>query len=97
MSKHSTENNNVDYAPKKKSRVNQSESKEKRPKRLKKIKYRRRRFPILLRVIVVLLLLGASLAAGLAIGYGIIGDGSLMDVFQKETWQHIIDIVKSEK
>ena len=97
MSKHSTENNNVDYVSKKKSRVNQSQSKEKRPKRLKKIKYHRRRFPILLRVIIVLLLLGASLAAGLAIGYGIIGDGSLMDVFQKETWQHIIDIVKSEK
>lgn len=96
MSKHSTENK-VDYVPEVKARVEQSESKGKQPKRLRKIKYRRRRFPILLRVIVVLLLFVASLAAGLGIGYGIIGDGSFMDVFQKETWQHLIDIVTSEQ
>lgn len=95
MSKQSTKKD-VDYVPEKKSRVENTNKKEQGPKRLKKIKYRRRRFPILLRVLVIVLLFAASLAIGLAIGYSILGDGTIKDVFEKETWQHIIDIVKSD-
>lgn len=62
----------------------------------KKLKYRKRRFPILLRVFVVSILLGASLILGSMIGYGVIGDGEPKDVLQKSTWQHIYDIVKKE-
>lgn len=75
----------------KKNEVNKVEKRSNR-----KIKYRIRIFPIWLRVIVVILLAGISLAIGLMVGYGIIGEGNTMDVFQKETWQHIVDIVKKE-
>lgn len=54
---------------------------------------RRRVFPIWLRLIVILILVILSLILGLIIGYGVIGDGSPMDVLKLETWQHIIDIV----
>lgn len=32
--------------------------------------------------------------AGLAIGYGVLGDGEMMDVFKYETWQHILDYIR---
>ena len=87
----------VEKVPEKKSRVRKNEETKQSTERVKKVKYRRRRFPILLRILVVLLLLAISLAVGLAFGYGILGDGSMLDIFKKETWQHIIDIVELEK
>lgn len=59
-----------------------------------KRKYRKRKFPILARVIVILALLSFSLILGLMFGYGVIGDGEPKDVLNRETWQHIFDIVK---
>lgn len=35
--------------------------------------------------------------AGLAIGYGVLGDGEMMDVFKYETWQHILDYIRQLK
>ncbi|TDL32898.1 DNA-directed RNA polymerase subunit beta [Jeotgalibacillus sp. S-D1] len=55
-----------------------------------------RLFPILLRVIIVLALAAGSLTIGLMVGYGIIGDGKPQDALKKETWTHIIDIVKQD-
>lgn len=72
------------------------ETVEKREK-TRKIKYRRRAFPVWLRIIVVIVLAGVALALGLMVGYGVIGNGEAMDVFKKDTWQHIIDIVNKEK
>src|SRR5699024_1962300 len=56
----------------------------------------RRIFPILLRFIVISCLFIVALLVGLVIGYSILGDGAPTDVFQKETWKHIIDLVKKE-
>lgn len=53
-----------------------------------------RMIPIWLRVILVILLLAGVMAIGLQIGYGSIGDGNPNDVFKKETWLHIVDIIK---
>lgn len=63
----------------------------------KKRRYRIRKFPIWLRMIVVLAFFAVALAVGLMVGYGVIGDGNAADVFQKSTWQHIGDIVNKEK
>lgn len=60
-------------------------------------KPRRRIFPIWLRIIVVLMLSALALIIGAIIGYGVLGDGSPLDVLKIETWQHIIDIVKKEQ
>lgn len=56
----------------------------------------RRIFPIWLRLIVVAALCVLALIVGLMIGYGILGDGTPSDVLQKETWKHIIDLIKKD-
>lgn len=56
-----------------------------------------RLIPIWLRVILVVVLVAISLACGLMVGYGVIGDGNPTDVFNKETWTHIIDLVVKKK
>jgi DNA-directed RNA polymerase subunit beta len=70
---------------------------EKKVKQKEEAKPRRwvrvRMLPIWLRIVLVIVLLAASLAFGAMVGYGVIGDGNPADVFKKETWQHIIDIV----
>lgn len=53
--------------------------------------------PIWLRIILVLLLLAGAVALGTTIGYGYIGDGNPDDALKKETWIHIIDIIKGKE
>ncbi|SDO07370.1 DNA-directed RNA polymerase subunit beta [Alkalicoccus daliensis] len=50
--------------------------------------------PIWLRIIIVLALIALAAAVGAMIGYAIIGDGGdMMDVFNRDTWNHIYDII----
>ena len=53
--------------------------------------------PIYVRVILVILLLVVVAIIGLTIGYGYMGDGNPSDVLKKETWTHILDIVKGKE
>lgn len=53
-----------------------------------------RLFPIWLRLILVLLLFAGVAALGLYVGYSVVGDGSPGEIFQKETWTHITDIIR---
>lgn len=62
----------------------------------KKIKYRKRMFPIILRVIFILLLFAGSIVLGLMFGYGILGQEEAKEVLDKSVWQHILDIMKAE-
>ncbi|AJD92311.1 hypothetical protein JMA_29940 [Jeotgalibacillus malaysiensis] len=55
-----------------------------------------RLFPILIRVLLVILLAGLSLVVGLMVGYGVIGDGSPADALKPETWTHILDLVTQD-
>lgn len=66
-------------------------------RRKRKTKLRTRKFPIWLRIIVVLLLFAGCLVLGLMVGYGVIGDGTPTEVLEKSTWQHIVDIINKEK
>lgn len=77
----------------KSAQMRRQEKSKRKQERLQSKKPRRRIFPIWLRIIVVLLFSVVALAAGLMIGYGIIGDGVPTDALKIETWQHIIDIV----
>jgi hypothetical protein len=36
-------------------------------------------------------------AAGTMVGYGVMGGKEAKDVFKKETWTHIVDLVKKEQ
>lgn len=62
----------------------------------KKVKIRIRLFPIWLRLFIIIIALGISLLAGVAVGYGIIGNGEVEDAFNESTWTHIIDLVKKK-
>jgi hypothetical protein len=53
-----------------------------------------RMIPIWLRLILIILLIALVAVIGLRIGYSAIGDGNPEDVLKKETWTHIIDIIK---
>lgn len=53
--------------------------------------------PIYVRVLLVILLLAVAVIAGAMIGYSILGDGPAGDVFQKETWTHIFDIMNGKE
>lgn len=67
---------------------------EKKKKRKRKKKYRMRRFPIILRVVVVLALVAGAALLGAMVGYGIVGDGGdYRDVLDPETWWYIHDII----
>ncbi|UJF16555.1 DNA-directed RNA polymerase subunit beta [Jeotgalibaca sp. MA1X17-3] len=41
-----------------------------------------------------LLLALVLFAIGLMIGYGGLGNGETMQVFQRETWEHILDFIR---
>ncbi len=53
--------------------------------------------PIWLRVVLVLLLLSGAAVLGAFVGYSSIGDGDSGDVFNKETWTHILDIINGKE
>jgi len=53
-----------------------------------------RKIPILARVGIVLVLAILAIVIGTMIGYSVLGDGAALDVFKKETWQHIFDIYR---
>lgn len=53
--------------------------------------------PIWLRIILVALILVGAVALGVTIGYGYLGDGNPADALKKETWTHILDIIKGKE
>ncbi|GGB40820.1 DNA-directed RNA polymerase subunit beta [Fictibacillus barbaricus] len=57
----------------------------------------KRSFPIWLRLLLLVCGIIVCFAVGTMIGYGVLGDGKPMNVFEKETWTHIIDLVEKEK
>jgi hypothetical protein len=63
----------------------------------KKNKVRLRLIPIWLRVIIVIALIFISAIAGAAVGYGVLGNGKVTDIFDSSTWTHMIDLVQKEK
>ncbi|WP_153126315.1 DNA-directed RNA polymerase subunit beta [Peribacillus tepidiphilus] len=67
---------------------------EKQPEQKRKIRIRL--IPIWLRIIMIALLIVISAAIGLVVGYSVFGDGKALDVFKKDTWVHIVDLVKKE-
>ena len=60
-------------------------------------KIRIRLIPIWLRVIMIIGLIFVSMTLGAAIGYGVLGDGKVSDVFKPSTWTHLRDLVQVEK
>lgn len=60
-------------------------------------KLRVRVFPVWLRLIVILVLCVIALVGGAMMGYGIIGKGNPLDIFDIKTWTHIRDIIYLKK
>jgi DNA-directed RNA polymerase subunit beta len=59
-----------------------------------KIHVRVRLIPIWLRLLLVIALFALSIAVGAVVGYGVLGNGEPMDVFEKSTWTHVMDLIK---
>lgn len=72
------------------------EKKETRRARKKEKQYVRRIVPIWLKVLIVIVLSLFALMIGLIVGFSVFGDGNPLDVLKWETWQHIIDFVRSD-
>lgn len=89
--------NTVEDNGQKNNKKRKARKKEERKNNLKRKRIRIRKFPILLRILVVLVVLCISLLLGVMFGYGVLGDGNMLDALDKATWQHIIDIVKKEE
>lgn len=64
--------------------------KEEKPERWVQI----RLIPIWLRILLTLLLLVLMAILGLFIGFSVLGDGTPSEIFKKETWTHITDIIQ---
>ncbi|TYS69689.1 DNA-directed RNA polymerase subunit beta [Sutcliffiella horikoshii] len=62
----------------------------------KKYKFRIRLIPIWLRLIILVIVMAVAVVAGAMFGYGVLGGGNPMDVLEKETWQHILDLVNKQ-
>ncbi|WP_086350301.1 DNA-directed RNA polymerase subunit beta [Candidatus Enterococcus clewellii] len=48
----------------------------------------------LLKILVVISLVLILFVTGTMIGYGMVGGGNPMDVFNKDVWTHILDFLK---
>jgi len=79
-----------------KDKSKQKDKSQEKRRKIRRLKYRKRKFPIILRVILILGLIVASLILGLMFGYGILGQEEAKEILEKDTWQHIIDIVKKK-
>jgi lipopolysaccharide/colanic/teichoic acid biosynthesis glycosyltransferase len=55
-----------------------------------------RLIPIWLRLILLVVFTGVFMAAGAAIGYGVLGNGNPGDVLKGSTWTHIIELVEKK-
>lgn len=47
-----------------------------------------------MRVLIFLVLALILFSAGLMVGYGVIGDGEPILVFEKQTWEHIMNYIR---
>lgn len=56
-----------------------------------------RLIPIWLRIVIVLVLVVVAAALGAMFGFSVIGEGNAMDIFKRETWQHIFDIMNGKE
>ncbi|MDQ0200826.1 DNA-directed RNA polymerase subunit beta [Neobacillus ginsengisoli] len=62
----------------------------------KKERPRVRLIPIWLRIVILVVLIFGCALSGAVVGYGMLGNGRVADVFKASTWTHIRDLVKKE-
>lgn len=55
-----------------------------------------RLIPIWLRLVILVVLIIVCVVSGAAVGYSMLGNGKLVDVFKQSTWTHIRDLVEKE-
>ncbi|MGD6870865.1 DNA-directed RNA polymerase subunit beta [Sutcliffiella horikoshii] len=83
-------------AQKNKAKQNEEIAASDEQERPEKLKWRIRLIPIWLRILILLAAIAIAAVAGAMVGYGVLGGGNPLDVLEKETWQHIFDLVNKE-
>ncbi|CAM4223496.1 DNA-directed RNA polymerase subunit beta [Paenibacillus phoenicis] len=48
---------------------------------------------VILKIVLVLLVLVAALAAGMVVGYVVFGKQDMSDIWNWATWKHVLDLV----
>ncbi|WHY86123.1 DNA-directed RNA polymerase subunit beta [Neobacillus novalis] len=56
-----------------------------------------RLIPIWLRLLLLIIFILVGVTSGAAVGYGVLGDGKVADIFKESTWTHIRDLVDKGK
>lgn len=90
-------NNEESHAEDTAKRTRKEQKRKQKEERRKHKKPRRRIFPIWLRILTIIIGCIGAVVAGVMVGYGVIGDGAPNDALLKDTWQHIIDIVRKKE
>ncbi|UCZ53000.1 DNA-directed RNA polymerase subunit beta [Bacillus shivajii] len=90
------EDESMDKQVKTRKQLKKEKANEESNHKMKKKRGRIRLIPLWIRVIVLLLLLAGSLVVGTMFGYGIVGEGEPSDIFERDTWYHIYDIIYQE-
>lgn len=62
----------------------------------KRKRMRIRLIPLWLRLLIIAVLFVLCVILGAMFGYSVMGNGKATDVFEKSTWTHITDLIKSE-
>lgn len=83
-------------AQKNKANQNEEIAASQEQERPEKFKWRIRLIPIWLRMLILLAAMAVAIVSGAMVGYGVLGGGNPMEVFEKETWQHILDLVNKD-
>jgi hypothetical protein len=73
--------------------VNQPDEGRSKRRKSSKGKTEARVIPIWLRIILLFVAIIVSVVIGAAIGYSVIGNGDVSDVFKMDTWTHIMDLI----
>lgn len=87
----------IPQEPKTREEKRKAEQDEGKSARKKNRQLKVRLIPIWLRILIIILLCLIAVVAGAMIGYGVLGKGNPMDVFNEHTWTHIRDIVTKTK
>jgi hypothetical protein len=85
------------YESQQKINVHEKKAKGEKAASQKNKRVRIRLIPIWLRLLLLIISILVGVTSGAAVGYGVLGNGKVADIFKESTWTHIRDLVDKGK